>query len=173
MSDGAAPPKALRFHYHRSLTPMIGVLLGLAICETVVLHIVALAVWGWKVAVVLALLDLSVVVWLVRLLRSFRAMPVTLEGRRLTMRAGSLKSIALDVDDIAAFRTSWDSDAIKRKSTLNLALLAWPNTVLDLIEPRKVRHRRIISTIAHRLDDPAAFHAAIAGLEPRHGDRGI
>jgi hypothetical protein len=161
------------FAYHRSLSPMLGVLLGIAVCETIVLHVVALAVWGWKVAAVLALLDLSVVVWIVRLLRSFKAMPVTLEGRRLTMRAGNLKAITLDIDEIVAFRTSWDSAAIKRKSTLNLALITWPNVVFDLREPHKVRRRRIISTIAHRLDDPAAFHAAIAGLEPRHGDRGV
>jgi len=79
----------------------------------------------------------------------------------------------LNIGDIATFRTNWDSEAIKRKSTLNLALVAWPNVVFDLREHRKVRRRRIISTIAHRLDDPAAFHAAIASLEPRHGDRGI
>ncbi|PXA87588.1 hypothetical protein DMC47_31635 [Nostoc sp. 3335mG] len=152
---------------------MIGVLLGLAICETIVLHIVALAVWGWKVAAILAVIDLSAVAMLVQMLRSFKAMPVTLEGRTLTMRAGRLKSISLDVDDIAAFRTSWDSAAIKRKSTLNLALIAWPNVVFDLAGPGKVMRRRIISTVAHRLDDPGAFHAAIAALEPRHGDRGI
>lgn len=173
MPGSAAPDEALRFHYHRSLSPMLGVLLGLAMCETVVLHIVALAVWGWKVAVVLALVDLSVIVWLVMLLRSFKAMPIELEGRRLTMRTGRFLSISLHVDDIAGFRTSWDSAAIKRKSVMNLALIAWPNIVFDLTEPRKVRRRRIISTIAHRLDDPAAFHAAIASLEPGHGDRGI
>jgi hypothetical protein len=161
------------FAYHRSLSPMLGVLLGLALCETVVLHVVAMAAWGWKVALALGLIDLSVIVMLVRLLRSFKAMPIELDGRRLTMRTGRQLAITLDIDEIAAFRTSWDSDAIKRKTTLNLALIAWPNVVFDLREPRKVRRRRIISTIAHRLDDPAAFHAAIAGLEPRHGDRGI
>jgi hypothetical protein len=161
------------FAYHRSLSPMIGVILGLALVETIVLHIVAMAVWGWKVALALGLIDLSVVVALLAMLRSFRTMPIALDGRRLTMRTGRRMAITLDLDEIAAFRTSWDSEAIKRKSVLNLALVAWPNVVFDLREPRKVRRRRIISTIAHRLDDPAAFHAAIASLEPRHGDRGI
>ncbi|HEY0315859.1 MAG TPA: hypothetical protein VGC28_06295 [Sphingomonas sp.] len=161
------------FAYHRSLSPKLGVLLGLAMVETIVLHIVVMAVWGWKVAVPLALVDLSVIVLLIGLLRSFKAMPVTLEGRVLTMRTGRRVSITLDIDDIAGFRTSWDSDAIKRRTTLNLALIAWPNIVFDLKVPRKVRRRRIISTIAHRLDDPAAFHAAIASLEPGHGDRGF
>jgi hypothetical protein len=172
----AAPPvgeaAVQSFHYHRSVGPMLGVLLGLAIVEAIVVHIVALAIWGWKVAVGLALIDVSVVVMLARLLRSFRRRPVTIEGRTVTMRLGDSIAIAIDIDDIKAFRTSWDSVAIKRKSTLNLALFAWPNVVFDLHEPRKVRRRRIISTIAHRLDDPVAFHAAIASLERNHGNRG-
>jgi hypothetical protein len=89
MPEGAAPDAALRFDRHRGLTPVIGVILALA----------------------------------------------------------------LDVDEIAAFRTSRDS--------------------FDLRTPRRVRRRRIISTIARRLDDPSAFHAAIARLEATHGDRGI
>ena len=171
MPPGDPPATPRSFTYHRGLTPMIGVILGLALVETFVVHIVAMGLWGWKVALALGLVDLSVVVALAALLRSFRTMPVVLDGRRLTMRTGRKLAITLDLDEIAAFRTSWDSDAIKRNTTLNLALAAWPNVVFDLREPRKVRRRRIISTVAHRLDDPAAFHAAIAGLEPRHGDR--
>lgn len=167
-TEAAAP---LRFDYHRSLTPMLGVLLGLALVETVVVHIIAMALWGWKIAVALALVDLSLVAMLVRLLRSFRRLPVILDGRRLTMRAGIHSSITIDLDNIAAFRANWDADAIKRRTTLNLALIAWPNVVFDLREPIKVRRRRIISTIAHRLDDSASFHAAMARLERAHGDR--
>jgi hypothetical protein len=173
MPEGAAPDAALRFDYHRGLTPIIGVILALALIESIVVHIVAMALWGWKVAVVLALIDLSLVVALVAILRSFRAFPVTIEGRRITMRTGRRMTFAVDVDDIAGFRTSWDSAAIKRKTTLNFALASWPNLVFDLKTPRQVRRRRIISTIAHRLDDPSAFHAAIARLEANHGDRGI
>jgi hypothetical protein len=150
---------------------MLGVLLGLAIAETIVVHIVVMAIWGWPVAIVVGLFDLSVIVMLVRLLRSFRRRPVTIDGRMLIMRLGDRIEHRIDIDDIAGFRTDWDSDAIKRKSTLNLALIAWPNIVFDLSEPIKVRRRRIISTVAHRLDDPDAFHAAIASLERGHGNR--
>ncbi len=150
---------------------MLGVLLGLAIVETIVVHIVAVALWGWRVTIGLSLLDIGAMLALVRLLRSFRRLPVILDGRKLTMRAGILRSVTLDLDAIAGFRTSWDSDAIKRRTTLNLALIAWPNVVFDLHEPIEVRRRRIISTIAHRLDDSASFQAAIASLERAHGDR--
>ena len=160
----------MEFSYHRSLTPMLGVILGLAVVETFVVHIVAMALWGWKVALPLGLLDLSLIATLGFLLRSFRRLPVTIEGRRLTMRTGPRLSVSIDIADIAGFRTSWDSEAIRRKSVPNLALAAWPNVVIDLHEPIKVRHRRIISTIAHRLDDPASFHAAITRLERGHGD---
>jgi len=165
-TDGIA-----RFAYHRSVGPMLGVLLSLAIAETLVLHLVALAIWGWKVALVLGVLDLWVVVTLIRLLRSFKRLPVTIDDGRLTMRAGYLMTIAIEVDNIAGLRSDFDRAAIKRKDVANCALIAWPNVLIDLRHPIEVRRRRIISHVAHRLDDPAAFHAAIARLERGHGDR--
>lgn len=41
---------------------MIGVIVGLGVVETIVVHIVAMAFWGWKVAVVPGLIDISVVI---------------------------------------------------------------------------------------------------------------
>jgi hypothetical protein len=165
-TDGIA-----RFPYHRSVGPMLGVLLGIAIAETLVLHIVALAVWGWKVALVLGALDLSVIVTLIRLLRSFKRFPVTIEDGRLMMRLGHVSTFTIEPDNIAGLRADFDRAAIKRRDVANLALIAWPNVLIDLHRPIKVRRRRIISHIAHRLDDPAAFHAAIAQLERGYGDR--
>jgi len=165
-TDGIA-----RFAYHRSVGPMLGVLLGIAIAETLVLHIVALAIWGWTVALVLGALDLWVIVTLIRLLRSLKRLPVTIEGDRLIMRVGHLRTIAIDADNIAGLRADFDRAAIKRPGVANLALIAWPNVLIALHRPIKVRRRRIISHVAHRLDDPAAFHAALAQLERGHGDR--
>jgi hypothetical protein len=165
------PAAVLSFSYHRGIAPMLGVILGLALVETCVVHIVAMAFWGWKVATALGLLDLSVMVMLVRMLRSFRLRPVTIEGRRVVMRLGHKLAVPIEIDNIAGFRASWDAAAIRQRTTLNLALIAWPNIVFDLREPIKVRRRRIISTIAHRLDDSASFHAAMARLERPHGDR--
>lgn len=158
------------FAYHRSLGPMLGVLLGLAIAESFVVHIIAMAVWGWKIATVLTLIDLSVVVAIVRLLRSFKRLPVTIVGDRITFRAG-VRSIEIGLSDIAGFRREWDAQSLKAPGMLNLALIAWPNVVLDLKQPVKVRHRRNVVAIAHRLDDPVAFHAAIASLERAGADR--
>ena len=52
------------FAYHRSLGPMIGVLLGIAIVEMCVVHLVVGALFGWTVALVVGVLDLSLVIGL-------------------------------------------------------------------------------------------------------------
>ena len=154
----------LEFAYHRSLGPMIGVLLGIAIVEMLVVHLVVVTMFGWVAAVVAGIVDLSLVVALIELLRSFRRLPVTIADGVLTMRAGSLKSIAVPVAQIAGLRATWDAAAIKDRRTLNLALASWPSVVVDLAEPVTLWRGREIHAIAHKLDDPAAFHAAIAQL---------
>jgi hypothetical protein len=89
------------------------------------------------------------------------------------MRLGHKAEIPIGIGGNRGLQTSWDSGAIKKKIVLDLGVYVWPNGVLNLSEPNKVRRPRIISPIAHRLDDPAAFHAAIAGLERAHADRGL
>jgi hypothetical protein len=155
----------MSFAYHNRLAPMLAMLLGLAVAEMLVVHLVVVATWGWPVAVVFGVADLSLVIALIVLLGSFRRLPVMIEGRRLTMRVGILKSITIDIGQIAGFRSHWDAAAIRRRDVLNLALLAWPNVVIDLKE-RVVVGRRPIAAIAHALDEPAAFHAAVAALRP-------
>ena len=149
---------AATFPYHRSLSPTLGVLLGIALVESLVVHVIAMALWGWKVAVILLLIDFSAVLTLVGLLRSFRRLPVTIERNRLLLRAGWLKSIELDIGEIAGLREHWDAAAIKRRDVLNLALAAWPNVVIDLRRP--VGKRGIVA-VAHRFDDPDAFRMAL------------
>ncbi|KQS05306.1 hypothetical protein ASG11_10290 [Sphingomonas sp. Leaf357] len=148
---------------------MIGVLLGIAIVEMCVVHLVVVALWGLVAAVIVGLIDLSLVVWLIALLRSFRRLPVTIADGVLTMRAGSLRSIAVPVGQIARLRASWDAAVIKDRAVLNLALASWPSVVVDLRAPIVMRRGRAVRAIAHKLDDPAAFHAAIAALSREHG----
>lgn len=149
------------FAYHRSLGPLIGVILAIACVEAFVVHIVAIAFWGRTVAVVLGVLDLSVVVSLVGLLRSFRTCPITLEGDLLMMRTGWRLRVPVPIDDIAGFRGSWSADDLKMSHVLNMALAAWPNIVIDLHRP-VVRGRKSITTIAHCVDDPIGFRTAVA-----------
>lgn len=159
----------MEFAYHRSLAPMIGVLLGIAIVEMLVVHLVVVAWLGWWAALVAGVIDASLVIALIGLIRSFRRLPVTLVDGVLTMRAGALKTVTIPVAHIAGLRTSWDAAALKQRGVLNLALASWPSVVVDLDPPIALRRGRQLHAVAHKLDEPVAFHAAIAALSPRHG----
>jgi len=156
----------MTFAYHRSLSPMLAVFLGLAVTEMCVVHLVVVAAWGWHAALIFGAIDFSLVVALIGLIRSLRRLPILIEDGRLTLRAGNLKTVTIRIDQIAGFREQWDGPAIKRRDLLNLALLAWPNIVIDLKEPVPAGRRRVVA-IAHKLDEPAAFHVAMAALRPR------
>ncbi|WP_374943383.1 hypothetical protein [Sphingomonas sp.] len=157
----------MQFAYHRSLGPTIGVLLGIAIVEMLVVHLVVMALFGGTAAIVAGVLDLSLVIALIGLLRSFRRLPVTIADGVLTMRAGALRSVAVPVGQVAGLRSSWDAAAMKERGVLNLALASWPNVVVDLSAPVP-GHRRPVHAVAHKLDDPAGFAAAIDALGLRH-----
>lgn len=148
---------------------MIGVLLGIAVVEMLVVHLIAVALLGWMAAAIIGAIDLSMVVSLIVLLRSFRRLPVTIRDGVLTMHGGSLRTIAVPVAQIAGLRASWDAQALKEKGVVNLALASWPSVVVDLAEPVLTRRGKPIWAIAHKLDDPVSFHAAIAALSRPDG----
>ena len=52
---------------------------------------------------------------------------------------------------------------MKRRTTLNLALIAYPNVIVELATPLR-SGRRTIEAVAHRLDDRSAFVAAMDRL---------
>jgi hypothetical protein len=150
----------MRFSYHRGLTPIIGVVLALALIESAVVHIVAVAYWGWKVALALALFDGSLVIMLAGLLRSFRTMPIVLADGVLLMRTGKRLSVSIPVENVRSLRAHWSADDLMAPNVLNMALAAWPNVVIDLKQPVQ-RRRRAITTVAHCVDDPVGFRLAL------------
>lgn len=152
------------FAYHQSLGPILGVLLGIAVVEMLVVHLVVVTLFGWTAAVIAGVLDVSLVIVLIAVLRSFRRLPVTIADDVLTMRAGILKSISVRMDNVAGLRLTWDRAALRDPNVLNLALASWPNVVVDLNEPVPMRNGRPILAIAHKVDDPLAFREAIGAL---------
>jgi hypothetical protein len=144
---------------------LVGIILGLACVETFAVHIVAVALWGWTVAIVLGLLDVSLIASLLWLLRAFRRCPITLQGDLLTMRTGARLHVAVPIDTIVGFWASWIAEDLKAPHVLNMALAAWPNIVIDLDRPIR-RRRKSITTIAHCVDDPVAFRAAVLAALP-------
>jgi hypothetical protein len=162
---GAALPTAapLAFSYARSLVPMIWVLIALGCGELLVVHLLVALLWSPMAALLLTLAALAAIAWLILLIRSMGRLPVLVGKDELVMRAGALKSVTVARSNIAAVETRFPPGFVRRRGVLNLALLAYPNVALELREPLARRRRgAAIMWIAHRLDDPGAFVAALA-----------
>lgn len=148
------------FAYARSVAPMMWVLVAIASVELLVTHLLVALLVGWTVALILSALTLASVIWLVAMIASMRRLPVVLDDRTLTMRAGSLREVVVPLERVAGLRESWDAAAVKERSVRNLALISYPNVVVDLKAP--LADRRGTRAIAHRLDDPDAFVRALS-----------
>lgn len=155
----------LRFDYHRSVAPMMWVLVALAGIELLVAHFL-LALWWPRVALLVSALTLPAVLWLIGLIMSFKRLPVLIVEGHLIMRAGRLREHRIPFDVIAGFREHWTAAELKARGISNLALIAYPNIWIDLTEPIAGR-RGTTSAVAHRLDDPIAFRSAVENARGR------
>ena len=155
----------LAFAYHRSLGPMLWFMVLLAGMELFVIHLLISLLWSWEVATILSVLTLLTIAWLVRLIRSFRRLPVLVGADGIVLRSGHLSELRVAPSVVKGVRTSWPGEALKDRSVLNLAMLSHPNLLVDLAEPIERRgRRRQIAAVALRLDDPDGFRRAMAGL---------
>lgn len=149
----------LAFAYHRALAPMLWAFMALASLELFVVHFL-ISIWSVRLALLLSALTVTTIFWLALLIRSFRRLPVLLDEDGLLMRSGSLISVPVPLQQVAGVRGHFPSEALKSRAVLNLAMLSYPNVIVDLREPIR-RGRRSIGHVAHRLDDPAGFIAAL------------
>ena len=149
----------LAFAYHRALAPMMWAFVALASLELFVVHFLV-SIWSVRLALLLSALTIATIVWLAWLIRSFRRLPVLLDEETLLMRSGRLLSLQVPLEQVAAVHDHFPSETLKSRAVLNLAMLSYPNLLVDLREPIR-RGRRSIGHIAHRLDDPAGFIAAL------------
>ena len=147
------------FAYHRSVAPMMWVLIVIASVELGVVHLLV-SLWSRPAAIILSVLSLSTIVWLVMAIRSFRRLPVRIADGMLTMRAGSIKGVTVPTGNVARARFDFEGAELKEQGVRNLALVAYPNVLVELREP-VTSGRRTVRAVAHRLDDPAAFGAAL------------
>jgi hypothetical protein len=157
----ADPP--LAFAYHKALAPLLWVFAFIMAAELLVTHLLVSALWSHVAAFILSALSLAALVWTILFIRSLKRLPVLVDEGGVTMRIGSLKSIRVPAASISGLRTSWPREELKRRGVLNFALINYPNVMLDLDPPLPGR-RRPIAAIAHRLDDPAGFAAAVGQL---------
>lgn len=155
-------PAPLAFAYSRNLAPPMWAFACIMAMELVVVHLLV-RIWSPAAAAILSALTLAMLAWTVMLIRSFARRPVLVGGGEVVMRVGSLREIRVPAARVAGVRTSWPSGALKLPGVLNLALINYPNIMLDLDPPLRPR-RRTIGAVAHRLDDAPGFVAAIARL---------
>jgi hypothetical protein len=160
------PAGALPFAYHRHLAPMMGVLLALQAIEIGVMDVV-LRLWSPRVANLLLELGIVALLYFIGLIRSLRLRPILLTAGGLLIRSGVLAQQRVAFADIAQLAPEVTAAEVNAATTRNMALLAWPNVIVRLARPiaRKplLRERPPIRALAFRVDDPAAFHAALAG----------
>ena len=147
------------FHYHRALAPMMWVLVALCTIELVVDHLLLMH-WYPTAAIVLSIATLAGLVWLVRVILSFKRLPVLLTEDEIVMRVGYLRKVTIPLAFVKDLPAHWTAESVKKRGVVNLALIAYPNIVIEL-DPPIAGKRAPITAVAHRLDDPAAFTAAL------------
>jgi hypothetical protein len=135
------------------------VLVALCTIEVLVEHLLLMH-WYPRVAAVLSIATVAGLVWLVRVIRAFKQLPVLLMDDRIIMRAGTLREIVVPLRSIKALPTHWTAERLKAPGVVNLALIAYPNVVVEL-DPPIPGKKRPVTMVAHRLDDPTAFTAAL------------
>ena len=135
---------------------MMWVFFVLSIIELVVVHIFVALKWpyiGWP----LTILSAIGAVWILFWIRSFRQRPHALEGNALQLNFGSLKSVNIDLANVARVRTSLEQGALEKKDAINLAGIAYPNRSIELNEPIEKGRTRVLV----RVDEPMPFGAAL------------
>lgn len=154
------PEDARAFAYHKHLTPMCATLLILSAIEIAVYHLLV-GHWSRAAAVVMFILSDVGFVYLLGLIKSFRFRPVLLTPEGVRVRAGFLIDQFVPLDAIVAIEGGFTGEEVRDPATLNAALLAWPNIMLQLnrpLHPRSLLKKRgAVVRIAFRLDDPEPF----------------
>ena len=163
------PSGALAFSYHRYLVPMLATLLALQAIELVVVHWLV-SLWSPTVALVLLALSVGGMLWFVALMKSFRINPVLLTDSAIRVRSGVIVDAAIPLEAVAGLADGFTAAELKRKTTLNTAILSAPNICVELVFPIGIPtlfgRRRLVDRVAMRLEDATAFRSA---LEKRLG----
>ncbi|WP_165912034.1 hypothetical protein [Novosphingobium sp. PhB165] len=158
------PAGALPFAYHRHLAPMMAVLLTLQAIEIAVQDVL-LRLWSPRAANLLLEVGVVLLLYSVGLIHSLRLRPILLSADGLLIRSGMIAGQMVRLEHIAEPAPEVTAEEVKAATTRNMALLAWPNVILRLSHPveRKplLRPRPPIRALAFRVDDPAAFLAAL------------
>ena len=165
------PAGATAFSYHRSLQPVLWALLSASLLETAVLHLLLARLWSVRGSLLLLIVSILGLIWLIGLINSLVRLPLLVTDDGVRLRSGLLLDRWLPLDQIAAVNLVTDPGDLKRSDLLKASLLAYPNTLVQLVRPLPVRGRggqsRTITTVALRPDDAAGFAAAVTEAKRR------
>lgn len=135
----------MNFDQHRGISPMLWAFCSLAFLELLVVHLLLSSRWP-LVAWPLTVLSGATCLWLVSWIRSFKRLPHRLDGDRLRLHFGSIRSLDVPLAAIRSVRSSWDGDDLKRPATLNFVPIAYPNRML-LLDPELPGRKRPIDAM--------------------------
>lgn len=144
---------------YRAVAPMLWMLVAIGTVELLVTHFLIM-MWWPSFAIVFSVVTLIALAWLVRGILSFGRLPVLLAEDRIVMRAGTLREVVVPLASVKLLPTVWTAESVKQRGVVNLALIAYPNVVIEL-DPPIPGKRAPITAVAHRLDDPVGFTAAL------------
>lgn len=147
------------FTYHHGVAPLLWVFVGLAVIELLVVHLLV-SLWNPTLGLILSALTIGGVGWLIHAIIGMARRPVLIADDHVLLRVGTLKQIAVPLDRIAGLQRAWPSGAIKQPGIASFALIAHPNVLIEIAPPLTGR-RGPIRGVAHRIDDPDGFAAAL------------
>jgi hypothetical protein len=148
------------FHYNQGVAPMMWVLFALSLLELVTVHFFIAYTWphiGWPLTIVSAFGAVWILLWI----RSFKTRPHCLDNDVLVLNFGRLRSVRIEIANIAKVTASFEPGALDQKGIINLAGIAHPNRGIELIAPLPRDRCRIFI----RVDQPEDFDRA---LKARH-----
>ena len=141
---------------------MMWILVAIATVETLVVHLLV-ALWRPWVAALLSVVSVATIIWLVAFVRSLKTLPVEIADGQLVWRVGRLRCATVPLNRVRALKNEWTASDLKARNVLNCAMIAYPNAAVVLDAPVQAG-RRLVTELAHRLDDPTGFATAIGSL---------
>lgn len=147
------------FTRHRYELPTLAVFFSIALVELFAVHLLV-ALWSPTAAWVLSALTVVALGQIALLVHGMIRWPTLVDDTGITVRHGMRSEIFVPLDAVASVEDVAFQPEEKGQQTFRATILAQPNVAIRLSEPLPHR-KRMLSTISVRLDDPAAFLAAL------------
>lgn len=157
--------RAFSVHQRGGGAALLGVLAGMALLETGIVHIVLLH-WSPRVAWIVFALDLYGVLWIVASARALVLRPILVDAEKVVLRVSLWWTMVIDRRLVAEVRPFTGPRPARRSTDpLVLTSLSPPSVLLRFREPFVATgmwgRRRTVASIAVPVDDAAAFLRAL------------